>query len=82
MEGENTESRFVAFAPKGEERTPADRALPGRGRAGPRPVKSGSGRSGAAGGIVRPGLAVVGKHSGRPRPAFLTLAFSLRGSQL
>lgn len=82
MEGENTESRLVAFAPNGEERTPANRALPGRGGAGPRPVKSGSQRSGAVGGIVSPGLAVLEKHSRMVSAAFLTLAFSLRGNQL
>lgn len=73
VESENTASRLVAFAPNGEERIPADRALPGRGRAQ---------RSGAAGGIVGPGLAVVGQHSRRLSPAVLTLAFSLRGKQL
>lgn len=34
VEGENTESRLVAFAPTGEERTPADRTLPGPGAGG------------------------------------------------
>lgn len=34
VEGENTESRLVAFAPIGEERIFADRALPGRGAGG------------------------------------------------
>lgn len=63
VEGENTESRLVAFARTGEERTPADRVLPGRGAGGAKavdvrvPPKRGGGR------LCWPrGFAVAGKH--------------------